>query len=342
MRIVLEETYAPEAAPRLAGHELAYFPGATVTREQALALLAPADVLVFRWALPFPIDAEFLGHCPNLKHIHKSGAGLEHAQVLDLEALARLGILFSNNVGINADAVAEHALMLTLLAMRPDTPRQIALMRQGIWDQACPQGTPRAMMLGGKTVGIVGVGQIGTNLAIRLRAMGVGRLLGHQRSPRFEHSLYAGIEWVGLRELMAACDVVVLCLPITPETRGLVGRDEIALLRPDAVLVNVGRGATLDEQALHEALSQGRLRGAALDVFAQEPSDSPLLRLPNVIATPHMGGTAVEVQQRQLACSIDAVEDFLLRRRPRRLANPEVLSCPALRAGWLAPQARAA
>lgn len=335
MRIALEQTYSEEAESHIAGHNLIYFDNRNDSREKVLEAVSQADIMVMRWPFTFPIDRAFLEKCPNLKLIHKSGTGLEHTDVLDLDALADLGILFSNNAGINAGTVAEQAMLLTLLALRPGTYNQIGDMRGGKWDPALHDGVPAPMTLEGKTVGIVGMGQIGTAAAIRYRAMGVGRILAYQRTQRFEQVMYGGVEWATLPELLSESDVILLCLPINVSTQNLIGRNEIALIKSSAVIVNVGRGGVLDEQALYDALAGGRIRFAGLDVLAKEPSDSPLMGLPNVFATPHMAGTAIESQKQQIARSIAAVGHFLDLKRPLGLANASVLATPQLRADWL-------
>lgn len=335
MRIALEETYAPVAEPRLKEHELVYFATRSDSHDKVLDLVRAAEIMVMRWPMTFPVDRSFLEACKSLRYIHKSGSALEHPDVVDMAAVTDLGILYANNVGINADTVSEYALLLTLLCLRPNVVNQIGEMRKGVWNQDSPPDQAKARTLSGKTVGIVGLGHIGTALAIRYRAMGVSRILGYQRTQRFEHAAYGGLEWASLHELLAASDVVALCLPIDASTAGLIGARELALMKPTSILVNIGRGAVVDEAALYDALLHRRIQAAGLDVFAEEPTRSPLLKLPNVFATPHMAGTAVETQQGQITRSIDAIGDYLQRRRPRGLFNPEVLKSPRLRADWL-------
>lgn len=340
MRILLEETLADAAKDPLAGHELVYFASRSASREQVLSLASEADSVGIRWPLTFSIDRDFLAACPRIKHIHKSGTGLEHPGVLDVNALDELGILFSNNAGLNADVVAEHAILLTLLSLRPATVAHVEAAREGRWDATVPAGVPAARTLVGKTVGVVGLGNIGTSVVIRLRSMNVGRILGYQRHQRYEHVAYAGLEWTDLDELLAESDVIILCLPINPSTENLIDRRRIGLIRKDATLINVGRGGVLDEVALYEALRDGRMRGAGLDVLAEEPSTSPLMSLPNVLVTPHTAGTAVEMQQLQISGAIDAIASFAGRRVPPRLVNGELLALPQLRADWLRADAK--
>ena len=142
-------------------------------------------------------------------------------------------------------------------------------------------------------------------------------------------------EQAALDEVLSEADLLILCLPIDDSTRGLLNRDRIDRMRPGVTLVNVGRGAVIDEAALHGALTSGHIRAAGLDVLAQEPSDSPLMRLPNVVVTPHTGGTAIEVQKAQIPAALEALADFANRRMPPRLMRPATLSSPSLRAAWL-------
>lgn len=335
LKILIEETLRAEANELLSGHDVVTFATGADDRYVLTSKARDVDALVLRWPLSFPVDVEFFAACPDLKYIHKSGSGLEHPDVLHIDACTAAGVVFSNNSGLNADVVAEHAILLTLMALRPDTLTQINRMREGSWDPSPANGVPRPRTLIGKTVGIVGLGQIGTCVAARMQAMRVGRILGYQRTHRFEQTYFAGIEWVELRDLLESSAVIVLCLPLTPTTTGLIDRELIGAIRPGAVLVNVGRGGVVDEVALFEAARDGQLAAVGLDVLEVEPSDSPLLRLPNAFVTPHTAGTTVEMQQIQRQAAIEAVAEFARRRRPPRLVNPEVLKSPALRATWL-------
>lgn len=335
MKIVLEQSYAQAAEIGLQGHTLSYFDSRSVTRDELLLMLNGGDVLGFRWPLPFAIDRAFLNEATSLRHIHKSGTGLEHPGVLDLEALRDLGILFSNNAGLNADVVAEHAILLSLLAMRPATIAHVQAARSGDWNPALPSGVPASLTLAGKCVGVVGLGQIGSSVVKKMRGLNVGRILGYQRNRRFEHTVYADLEWVQLDKLLETADIIVLCLPLSKSTQGLIDRRRVELIRPTASVINVGRGTVVDEMALFEALRDGRIRSAGLDVLETEPSKSPIMQLPNVVVTPHTAGTALEMQRLQIVGAIDAIADFAKGGVPRRLANPEVLIAPQLRAGWL-------
>jgi len=335
LKFLIEKTFAEKAASYLPGHDIEAFSTAEITREAFIAAVRDADVLGFRWQLPFPIDRAVLNVCEKLAYVHKSGAGLEHSDVIDLEALKDLGILFSNNSGINAEAVAEHAVMLTLMALRPASLQQMSAMRNGNWTADIAPEMPAPRTLKGKVVGIVGMGRIGTAIAERLKPMGVSRILGYRRGP-LSPDAAAFAEPSGLDALLSQAEVVIFCLPITDDTRGLIDASKIRMMRPDATLVNVGRGAVFDEDALFNALSQKKLRAAGLDVLTDEPSHSSLMRLPNVVLTPHTAGTAVEVQEMQISASLEAMATFAAGRRPPRLVNGDLLYSPALRAAWMA------
>jgi len=242
---------------------------------------APApDALLDCWAGPTRIVAA-LQRAPGLRWIHARSAGLDHVLVPEVVAHpARL----TNGRGAFSPALAEF-VVAALFYFAKDLRRLVAQQAAGAWE---PFDTER---LEGRTVGIVGYGDIGRAVAARLQPLGVS-ILALRRRPdisRGDPLVSENFPPERLLELMARSDDVVVSLPLTPETHGFVGRDAISAMRRTAVLVNVGRGPTVDEEALVEALAQGRLRGAALDVFETEPlpAASPLWRLPNVLLSPH-------------------------------------------------------
>jgi phosphoglycerate dehydrogenase-like enzyme len=242
---------------------------------------APApDALLDCWAGPTRIVAA-LRKAPGLRWIHARSAGLD--RVLVPEVVAHPALL-TNGRGAFSPALAEFVLA-ALLFFAKDLRRLVAQQAAGAWE---PFDMER---LEGRTVGIVGYGDIGRAVAARLQPLGA-KVLALRRRPELspEHA-FAGETFPPgrLLDLIARSDDVVVALPLTPETHGLVGRDAIAAMKRSSVLVNVGRGPTVDEGALAEALETGRIRGAALDVFETEPlpAESPLWRLPNVLVSPH-------------------------------------------------------
>lgn len=233
-----------------------------------------------------PLTARVLEQArPHLRTISRCGAGLES---VDLQAARRLGIEVLSTPEAPAPAVAELTLALMLSALRRVAEADRAL-RAGSWQSL------QGRLLGDKTVGVVGLGRIGTRVAALCRAFGC-RLLGCDERPDF--SAPDGIALRGLDALLAESDIVTLHVPLTPSTRGLLDARRLALLKKDAVLVNVSRGGLVDEAALAEALSRGRLGAAALDVFEQEPYSGPLTKLDNIVMTAHMGSAAKECRAR--------------------------------------------
>lgn len=227
-----------------------------------------------------PIDDALLERLPDLRVISKVGVGLD---TVDVAAVERRGIRLAWHPGTNSRSVAELALALTLSVLRR-IPQSWDELRGGGWSQ--PKGT----LLTGKAVGIVGYGSAGRDFASLLRPFDC-RLLVADVRPVDE----PGVEHVPLDELLAEADVVSLHVTLDDSTRGLLDRRRLELLKPGAVLVNTARGGLVDEEALAELLRDGRLTGAAFDVFALEPpGDSAMLALPNFVGTPHIGGSTEE------------------------------------------------
>jgi phosphoglycerate dehydrogenase-like enzyme len=240
--------------------------------------------------------------CPDLKLVSVWGTGTDN---IDLNAAGMRGVTVCNTPGINAFAVAEHALTLMLAVARRITLLD-AELRKGKW--------PRELLtqLTGKTLGVFGMGAIGGRLATLGRGIGM-RVLGWSATGDEKRILKTGAGSATKDEILRSADVVSLHLRLTPETRGFLGRKELALMKPTAILVNTGRGALVDRDALLDALKQRRLLGAGLDVFHQEPlaPDDPILVLPNVVCSPHNAGQTPEVIRDGLLAAVENVERFL-------------------------------
>lgn len=230
---------------------------------------------------------ELLPLCPKLRFVQSVSAGTDQ---FDKKAFAEAGIRLASAQGSNERAVAEHAMALIL-----GLSRQIHLARDNqharFWRPMIGDRARREDELGGKTLVIVGLGRIGLRLAALASAFGL-RVVGVRRQPRKEPNVDLAVAPDHLHEVLAEADLVALTCPLTPETEGLIGRSALAALRPGAFLINVARGRVVDEAALLEALSAGRLAGAGLDCFHDEPlpAGSPFWGLPNVIVTPHSAG----------------------------------------------------
>jgi phosphoglycerate dehydrogenase-like enzyme len=226
------------------------------------------------------IDRAALQAADRLKVIARYGVGVDG---VDLQAAREMNIVVTNTPGANSVSVAELTLGL-ILAMARQIPQGVAATRQGQF----PRLT--GLALEGKTVGILGLGSIGKQLARRLSNFDC-RILAFDPYPDGEFAARHKVELVSQTRVLAEADFLSLQLPLLPETRGLVNQEFLAMMKPGSFLVNTARGELIDEDALLQALKSGHLRGAALDVFAQEPPDPghPLLALPQVIATPHLG-----------------------------------------------------
>jgi len=270
-----------------------------------------ADVLIPAMAR---IDGTMMDRIRGLRLIHQWGAGLEG---VDLAAATERRILVANvpSTGGNADSVAEWCVMAAI-ALSRRLPSALETIRDGsAW------GAPIGRALLGRTAGIVGLGGIGQALTVRLRPFGM-RLIGIKRRPDAALAGRLGLEWVGglerLAELLRQSDYLFLCVPLNDQTRGLIDEAAFALMPPQACVVNAARGGLIDHQALLRALSEGRLMGAGLDVFEQEPLDpsSPLLSRPDVLATAHIAGVT-DVSYTSIA---DALADNI-----RRLETGEPL-----------------
>jgi phosphoglycerate dehydrogenase-like enzyme len=245
--------------------------------------------------------AGVLAACPKLQLISIWGTGTDN---VDLEACRLRGIAVTNTPGVNAHAVAEHtvALMLAFARRIPEVDRE---MRAGAWPRQGPA------QLEGKTVGLVGLGAIGARVAALLAPFGV-RIIASTHGPDNGRSARAGARHVPIEELLRSADVVSLHWRLSVETARLIGRERLALMKPTAFLVNTARGGLLDRDALLDALRAGRIAGAALDVFHEEPlaADDPLRVMPNVILTPHNGGTSPEVIEQGLLAAVRNVAQF--------------------------------
>lgn len=261
-----------------------------MTRQQLAEAMADCDVLVP--TVTDRIDADLIATAPpRLKLIANYGAGVNH---IDLAAAKAKGIMVTNTPGVFTDDTADLTMALIL-----NVPRRLGeghrMMRSGAW-----QGwSPTAMLghrIGGKTLGIIGFGRIGEAVAIRAKAFGLNIIYikRHRLPASVEEELGVGFE-PDLDRLVARADIISLHCPLTGETDRIINAQRIALMKPDAYLINSSRGELIDEEALMDALEEGRIAGAGLDVYTHEPAvDARLLTLPNVVLLPHLGSATFE------------------------------------------------
>jgi D-3-phosphoglycerate dehydrogenase len=242
--------------------------------------------------------------------------------MIPVEAATRAGVLVANVPGANARTVAEHVLWTSMALLRKF--RQVDRdFREKGWFVGRDHAND-GRDLSGRTMGIIGFGAVGRHVA-DIAAHGFGLdVVVNSRAPRDlpDHVRFASVD-----ELVEASDIVVLCCPLTLETTGLIGRDRIARMKPDALLINVSRGPVVDDHALIEALSSGRIGGAALDVFAAQPlpPDHPYFGFDNVIVTPHMAGITEESMMRMGLGATEEAIRVLAGKLPVNLRNPEAV-----------------
>jgi D-3-phosphoglycerate dehydrogenase / 2-oxoglutarate reductase len=251
------------------------------------AQLEAADALIVRSAVQ--VNADLLAKAPKLRVIGRAGVGVDN---IELEPATRQGIAVMNTPGANAVAVAEHTLAM-MLAMARHLCRADALTHAGKWEKKSLQGTE----LRGKTLGIVGLGKIGMEVARRARIFGM-TIIAHDPFVSTAVAKEQGIRMAALEEVYVAADYLTLHVGLTPQTAGMINAESLKKMKRGMRLVNCARGELVDEAALADALKQGQVAGAALDVFTEEPlKNSPLQALNNVVLTPHIGGSTHEAQE---------------------------------------------
>jgi D-3-phosphoglycerate dehydrogenase len=287
------------------------------TMDAVAARIGDCDAVITR---NLGLSAQAMVQGARLQVIANHGAGLDR---MDLAAASRLGIPVVYTPGANAQAVAEHTILLTLaVARRLVTGHQA--VASGDWSA---RYLPGAIELRGKTMGIVGFGAIGQAVA-QIAAHGLGmRIVTLSRTADGEALARLGVEPVhSLEALLAASDVVTLHRPATPGEPPLIDRDALRHTRPGAILINTARAALIDDDALLAALASGQLAGAGLDVFAREPLDTkhPLLHCDKLVLSPHVGASTDETLARMSLRCAEQILDVLAGRRPPQLANPEV------------------
>jgi D-3-phosphoglycerate dehydrogenase len=257
-------------------------------RAELLTNLASVNAVLIRSATK--MDAEAIAAAPNLKIIARAGVGLDN---VDVPAATAAGVLVVNAPTSNIVSAAELAVSLLLAVARNVVPANLAL-KTGQWKRSQFGGVE----LQGKTVGIIGMGKIGMLVAQRLAGFDM-KFVAYDPYVTTAPSGGPEIKMVALDELLAASDFVTIHIPKTPETTGLIDSLALAKMKPSAFVINAARGGVLDEEALFNALKSGTIAGAGIDVYATEPcTDSPLFGLDNVVATPHLGASTEEAQEK--------------------------------------------
>ncbi|MEU6642414.1 phosphoglycerate dehydrogenase [Saccharomonospora sp. NPDC046836] len=285
--VLLAEKLAPSAVS-VFGDEVEVRHVDGTDRPALLDAVREADALLVRSATK--VDAEVLGAAGKLKVVARAGVGLDN---VDVPTATSRGVLVVNAPTSNIVSAAEHAVAL-LLAVARRVPAADQSLQGGEWKRSAYTGVE----LNGKTVGVVGFGKIGQLVAQRLAAFGT-QLIAYDPYTSAARAAQLGVELVSLDELLQRADAISIHLPKTPETKGLIDADALAKTKKGVIVVNAARGGLIDEQALADAIREGQVGGAGIDVFATEPTTaSPLFGLPNVVVTPHLGASTGEAQDR--------------------------------------------
>ena len=319
MKIVIPDDYPPvisgtkhlEELKRLG--EVVVYNTRPESEEELVERIKDADVVVnIRAYCKFP--ERVLEKAQSLKLISIFGAGTDN---VDLEAASKLGIAVTNTPGASTEAVAEHALTL-MLAVARRIPQIDRSVKEGRWVRGL------VTQLYGKTLGIIGTGAIGSHLAKLGKGIGMN-VIAWTFHPSAEKEKALAIRYVPLDYLLKESDVISIHLRLTEDTKGLIGEREFSLMKKTAILINTARAGIVDKEALIDALKNGKIAGAGLDVFHEEPIDpnDPILKLDNVVLTPHSAGQTREALEKGLSMLVENVKNYLLG-KPTNLVNKPV------------------
>lgn len=302
------------------------------TPKEALAqIIGDYDVVVVRSATKIPGDV--LLDPRNLKLIVRAGEGVDS---IDVKKATELGITVANTPGANSEAAAEHTVGLIFAAAR-HIPQAHGRLRQGSWERENFEGEE----LDGKKLGIIGLGKVGSRVGEIMKNVGM-KLLVYDPFITLEKANKLGVKLCSLEDLLKESDFVTVHMPLTDETRGMIGEEQLKMMKPTATIINVARGGIVDEKALFEAVSNGIIAGAAVDVFTKEPPspDLKLLTSDNIIVTPHLGASTREAQDRVAVDAANQIAAFFNGEPVRGAVNTPKIETSILRE--IAPYARVA
>ncbi|PIW86103.1 MAG: phosphoglycerate dehydrogenase, partial [Nitrospirae bacterium CG_4_8_14_3_um_filter_50_41] len=286
MKILISDNLAPEGITIFKEAGMEVDARTSTPAEELAGMIGEYDGLVIRSATK--VTEGLLKHAARLKVVGRAGTGLDN---VDIAAASRKGIVVMNTPGGNTITTAEHTLAM-IMSMCRNIPEATASLKIGKWEKKKFTG----IELYGKTLGVIGLGNIGKNLAQRARSLGMN-VIGYDPYMTEEMARSLGVSLVSLDEIYAQSDIITVHTPLSPETRYLINSETISRMKNGVRLVNCARGGIIKEADLLEALKSGKVAGAALDVFENEPPlGNPLLQLENVVVTPHLGASTSEAQ----------------------------------------------
>jgi len=316
MKVLITDPLAEEGIERLRceeGFEVREKAG--LKEEELINLIADYHALIIRSGTK--VTRRIIEAAQNLKVIGRAGTGVDN---IDIESATKKGIVVMNAPGGNTISAAEHTVSM-MLALSRNIPQANASLKRGEWDRKKFMGTE----VYGKTLGIIGLGRIGREVARRARGLKMS-VVAYDPFISKEKAEEMGVRLLSLEELLPQVDFLSIHTPLTSQTRGLIGEREISLMKRGVRIINCARGGIIQEDALYQALKAGKIKGAALDVFEKgKPFDSPLLKLDSVIITPHLGASTEEAQKRVAMDIATQVIDFLKYGRVRNAVNFPVI-----------------
>ena len=290
------------------------------TKENLIAELADADALIVRSATK--VTSDLLAKAPHLRAVGRAGVGVDN---IDLEAATKRGVLVMSTPGGSSVSVAEHTFAL-LLALVRELPKFDAAMRAGRWEKSSSGAEVR-----GKTLGLIGLGRIGSEVALRAEAFDM-RVLAYDPFISEAAARELSVDLVTFEQLLAESDFISLHTAVVPQTRNMINAENIAKMKKGVRIVNAARGELINEADLAAAIQSGHVAGAALDVFAEEPpKNCPLIGLPNVITTPHVAGSTAEAQEELGTQVAVQIRDYLVDGIIRNAVNLPALSADQYR-----------
>jgi D-3-phosphoglycerate dehydrogenase len=311
MKVLVSDSLSPRGIEILKKAGLSVDVKTGMSPEELKACIGEYQGLIIRSATK--VTAEIVGAATQLKVIGRAGSGLDN---VDKVASSKKGIVVMNTPGGNTVTTAEHTIAL-MFALARQIPQATASMKGGKWEKKRFMGVE----LFNKTIGIVGIGNIGKHVARRALDLGMN-VIGYDPYLNEENAKEMGIEKVELSTLFGRSDFITIHTPITTETRNLINKKTIAMMKEEVRIINCARGGIVNEADLYEALKSGRVAGAALDVFEKEPpGDNPLLALDNLICTPHLGAATEEAQENVATAIAEQVVDYLVNGVIRNAVN---------------------
>ncbi len=303
MKVGICDAIAKEGVEILKERGLEVIDLTAVPKDELAKHVAELDAIIIRSATK--VRKEIIDAAKNLKAIGRAGVGLDN---VDVEYAKSKGIKVINTPGATSISVAELTIGLILAVMR-----KIAYADRGMRNGAWPKKQSKGIEMYGKTIGIIGIGRIGREVAKRARAFGMNVIYYDVYKLDEKQARDLGVEYRDLEALISTADVITLHVPLVPETRHLINRERISQMKDGAIIINASRGGTVDEEALYDALKSGKLYGAALDVYENEPlKESKLFELDNIVLTPHIGAQAKEGQARAGVEIAEKIADALL------------------------------